>query len=200
MGKRSGKNGPKIHYVRLDDWLMRTEAWKSLDTVARCAYVEIKSRYAGPGQNNGRIPYSLLEMARALLVSKATALRALKRLQDRGFVVLTARGAFSVKIRRATEWRLTECACDVTGNLATKDFVRWRPQKQNTVSQENLTGVVVKPDGCRSETDQTAKEPIRLRDGTREIPPRFHHATTSKLPGDVSSAMAEIAAAVRGAR
>lgn len=117
-------------YVRLEHWLMRTDAWKSLDPVARAAYVELASRYAGPGSNNGRIPYSLLEMAKALNVSKSTAKRAMQALQDRGFVVLMRRGAFAVKVRHATEWRLTEYGCDVTGQrIATKDFARWQPPK-----------------------------------------------------------------------
>ena len=60
---------------------MRTAAWRDLDAVARCAYIELASRYAGPGSNNGRIPYSLREMAEALGTSKATAMRALARLQ-----------------------------------------------------------------------------------------------------------------------
>jgi DNA-binding transcriptional MocR family regulator len=105
--------------------------------VARSAYVELKSRYAGPGSNNGRIFYSLRELAEALGVSKMTAQRALEKLQDRGFIVCMKRGAFSYKVRHATEWRLTEHQCDVTGNLPTKDFARWTPEKQNPVSRGN---------------------------------------------------------------
>lgn len=77
-------------------------------------------------------------MARALNVSKMTAQRALQTLRERGFIVETKRGAFSLKERHATEWRLTEFCDDVTGALSTKDFARWK--KQNTVSRENLNG------------------------------------------------------------
>ena len=31
-----------------------------------------------------------------------------------GFIVPTKRGAFSLKVRHATEWRLTDRACDLT--------------------------------------------------------------------------------------
>lgn len=118
---------------------MRTAAWCDLDCVARCVYIAIKARYGGPGSNNGRIPYSLMELAQGLHISKATAMRALDRLQDHGFIALTKQGAFSMKVRHATEWRLTEVKCDVTGELATKEFTRWRAtvKKQNTVSPEN---------------------------------------------------------------
>ena len=124
-------------------------AWRDLDCVARCAYLELARRYAGPGSNNGRIPYSLREMSNALKISKATAMRALNRLQDHGFIVLTKRGFFSVKIRHATEWRLTEFMCDVTGALATKDFVRW-PKVQKPVSGEH-------PTGSRDETERVSR-------------------------------------------
>ncbi len=58
--------------------------------------------------------------------------------EDRGFVVQTKRGAFSLKARHATEWRLTEFGDDVTDALATKDFARW--EKQNTVSPMKPSG------------------------------------------------------------
>ena len=73
-------------YVMLRHWVMRTAAWRDLDAVAKCAYVELSSRYAGPGTNNGMIPYSLKEMAEALNIGKATAMRAMARLQDHGFI------------------------------------------------------------------------------------------------------------------
>jgi hypothetical protein len=140
---RTGRSPGNGRYVAMTHWMMRTEAWRSLNCVARSAYLELATRYAGPGSNNGRIPFSLREMAEALNVSKMTARRALRLLQDRGFIVETKRGAFSLKERNATEWRLTEHGDDVTGALATKDFARWR--KQNTVSPEN-------PNGFRDDT------------------------------------------------
>ncbi len=138
----TGRSTGQGRYVALTHWMMRTAAWRSLDTVARCAYVELGARYAGPGSNNGRLPFSLREMAEALNVSKMTAQRALRLLQDRGFIVETKRGAFSLKERHATEWRLTEFGDDVSGALATKDFARW---KQNTVSPQD-------PNGFRDDT------------------------------------------------
>ena len=139
--KGRSKRGPR--YVALYHHMMKTEAWSSLDCVARCAYVEIAKRYGGPGSNNGRIGYSLRQMAETLNVSKATAQRALKRLKERGFIVQMTKGAFSLKVRHASEWRLTEYKCDVTGSLASHEYRQWK--KQNT-------GVDMKPYGCRHET------------------------------------------------
>lgn len=145
----TGRSTGSGRYVALSHWLMRTAAWRDLNCVARCAYIELASRYAGVGSNNGRIPFSLREMAKALGSSKATAMRALERLQDHGFIVMTKQGAFSVKVRLATEWRLTEFPDDVTGEMATKDFVKWI-QNQNTVSNGN-------PIGCRHETERVSR-------------------------------------------
>lgn len=136
---RTGRASGSGRYVALSHWLMRTEAWRSLNCVARCAYIELAARYAGPGSNNGRLPCSLREMAEVLNVSKMTARRALRTLQDHGFIVEMKHGAFSLKERHASEWRLTEFGDDVTGNLASKEFVHWK--KQNTVSPENPSGV-----------------------------------------------------------
>jgi hypothetical protein len=148
MSRHKSKGDDKPRYVALSHWLMKTEAWRELDCVARCAYVELSRRYAGPKSNNGRIPFSYEEMANALNVSKATAMRALARLQEHGFIVRTKKGSFNLKLRHASEWRLTEFGCDVTSELATKDFSRWRKEK-NTVSPVN-------PMGCRDETERVS--------------------------------------------
>ena len=128
--KRVLKNGRTImpaRYIMLYHWMMKTEAWRSLDGNARAIYVELASRYGGPGSNNGRIAYSARQAAENLHISKDTASRALKVLQDRGFIAVVTKGAFSRKNPHATEYRLTEFDCDVTGELATKDFTRWSP-------------------------------------------------------------------------
>ncbi len=104
------KNGRSImqkRYVMMYHWVMATEAWKSLDGNSRSIYLEMARRYAGPGSNNGRIAYSARQASENLHISKDTANRALKRLQDRGFIVARTKGAFSRKSRHATEWRLT---------------------------------------------------------------------------------------------
>ena len=55
-------------------------------------------------------------------------LRALNTLEQRGFIAVTRKGHFARKegSRAATEWRLTQFSCDVTGAMATKEFARWR--------------------------------------------------------------------------
>jgi hypothetical protein len=132
--KRKGRSsGKESRHVRLYHWLTDTDAWKSLNANSRAIYIEIARRYAGGGTNNGRIPYSVREAADALKIGKSTAQRALRDLENRGFIVATWRGHFDRKARHASEWRLTEFGCDVTNALATKDFARWKPENLKPV-------------------------------------------------------------------
>ena len=48
------------------------------------------------------------------------------------FIVPITKGAFSLKKRHGTEWRLTEFPCDVTHAISTKDFMRWQPGARNS--------------------------------------------------------------------
>ena len=127
-GRATGTN----RHVRLYHWLTDSAAWHDLDANARAIYVEISKRYAGAGSNNGRIPYSVREAAAELKIGKSTAHKAICSLVDHGFMVATTLGAFSLKQRHATEWRLTEHPCDVTHALASKDFMRWTPDPNPT--------------------------------------------------------------------
>jgi hypothetical protein len=65
--------------------------------------------------------------------------RQIQQLQDRGFIVEVTKGAFSRKIRHATEWRLTEFSCDKTDALPTREYLAW-PQIQKPVPVARLYG------------------------------------------------------------
>ena len=83
-----------------------------------------------------------------LHIGTSTSKRALDALQDRGFIVAVKKGAFSLKTRNSTEWRLTEYQCDVSHKLATKDFMTWTPDKNKTrYPQRNRTDAVAEPIG-----------------------------------------------------
>lgn len=116
------KRAKAERYVRLTHRMMQTKAWQSLDSSARAVYLELAMIYTGT--NNGRIGLSVRQAAQAIQVSPATAARALSVLQERGFIVATAKGRFD-RQRHATEWRLTEFKCDLTGQPASRDFEDW---------------------------------------------------------------------------
>ena len=127
---RAGRSKREPRHVRLYHALLKSDAWAGLDCVARAAYVELLDRYGGPGSNNGRIPMSERELADKLNVSRATAHRALDRLIVRGFIEQTRKGAFSVKDRQASTWRVMEFMCDATGDLSRPPW-----KEKNTASQ-----------------------------------------------------------------
>lgn len=94
-----------------------------------------RTRQTHNGSNNGKIGYSVRQAAEDLQVCTDTASKHFQILTERGFIEPMKKGAFSLKERHATEWRMTEFTCDVTGKPPTKDFMRWQPAPkiQNTV-------------------------------------------------------------------
>jgi DNA-binding transcriptional MocR family regulator len=140
MARRNKREHALPRHVRLYHYMTNSPAWHDLNAVARSIYLEIARRYAGTGSNNGRIPYSVREAAAELKISTATASRALAALVDHGFIVPVAKGAFSLKRRHATEWRLTEFPCDITqGLIGSKEFMRWRPSPNLTAATPERT-------------------------------------------------------------
>ena len=104
--------------------LRRRRPGRASAPTPRAVYAEMAKRYAGTGSNNGKLPYSIREAADSLHIGKSTAASALTVLQERGFIVPMTKGAFSRKVRHATEWRLTEFPCDVTHALPSKEFAQ----------------------------------------------------------------------------
>jgi hypothetical protein len=190
MSSRSRVKGREGRHVRLYHYMMRTAAWKSLDAVARCIYIDMASNYAGTGTNNGRIPYSVREAAAELRIGKSTAHEAMRNLQERGFIVAVTQGAFSLKKRHATEWRLTEFASDVDTSFATKEFMRWEQIKpaeiQNTVPVGGPLVPVGGPFGTSRRTVHTKQPSYGSPTGTvesKETPSRSACRYTTSLPG-----------------
>jgi hypothetical protein len=158
MSKHRKKTGPR--FVQLFYFMLQSAAWKDLNATERAIYLELTQRYNGT--NNGQISLSAREIAADLKISKVTAARGLLSLQEHGFIVCEKRGAFHCKVRHASEWRLTIYESNVATNYAdklpTKEFMRW-PEIQITVPVVKPTGLVVKPNGQRSDTVSSKKTP-----------------------------------------
>ncbi len=150
MSRKSPREKPP-KYVQLPHYMLNSPAWKSLSPVARAVYVDISKRYFG--SNNGRVGYSVRCAVKEFDIGVATSKRAIDALQDRGFIVPVKKGAFSYKVRHATEWRLTQFPTDHPTELATKDFMAWTPDKNKTrYPQRNRTVSVAEPIGICSGT------------------------------------------------
>lgn len=135
MSSRRFKRKGQSKFIMIDGYIMRSAAWRALTPNEKVAYLELKWRY--DGLNNGRIGLGCRELAESLQSSKDTAARALDGLVDKGFSRKVKPSGFNVKNRTATEWRLTEYRCDVTQEMATKDFTRWSPQNISQSHQKD---------------------------------------------------------------
>lgn len=178
MGSNKRKKDKGPQHVRLYHWFMKTEAWRDLSPVERCAYIEIASRYAGPGSCNGTIPYSIGELVEALHVSKSTAHAAIKSLQEHGFIVMTRKGAFNIKHRHASEWLLTEFPDDRQGGspIPRKDFARWEKTKHGSatvphrVRSPNRAGTPAERVTKNNRPYGSATVPVEQSDGSATVP------------------------------
>jgi hypothetical protein len=202
MSRGTGKSrAGRERYVWLRHWLIDSPAWKSLSGGARALYIELARRYNG--SNNGRIPYSVREAVEALHISPATASRLLKMLEDRGFIVCTRKGAFSLKTTRdASTWLLTEYDSDAPVAHATKEFMRWQPpegvfdtlnrgpshhrKSKTRLPQRNRTVTPMKPYGYPHETVEAKKrrngyphETVEAKKAASTVTPMKH----TQLPG-----------------
>ena len=95
------------------------------------------------------------------------------------------RGGFSSrKDRRATEWRLAEHACDVTGELATKSFMRWTLGSDFTVRRQGQAvlqggqGVLLATVQNRNSLNRTSGRTVTRVSGL----PQYLRTDTSNIP------------------
>lgn len=208
-GYGKSKTG-RERYVMLRHWLLDSPAWQSLTGNARALYMEMARRYNGT--NNGLILYSVRE-ARGLHISPATASRLLRILQDRGFIVCTKKGAFSLKTTKdASTWLLTEYDSNYPVAHARKDFMRWQlpegtdfetlnggpshhRKSKTRLPPCNRTVTPVKPYGYPGETKSSKKrqngyphETVKAQNAT----PTVTLAKHLYLPGDVSAVVASV--------
>lgn len=129
-------------HIRLHHWLLESPAWGSLTPCARAALIVLYSLYHGG--NNGELFLSVRTLAERLGVAPNTAQKALADLTERGFIRLKQKGAFSLKVRHATSWILTEFPHG--DQLPGKDFMRWQPPVKIKTRYQNLTPTVSKFD------------------------------------------------------
>ncbi len=120
------RRGKSRSFASIDRRIMTCHAFRSLTPLAQAAYTWFA--FSFNGANNGRIIMSSQMMANHLNVSKATGARAIAELIEKGFVVVATPGAFNMKHRHASEYRLTAIRCNVTGELPTNEFERWKPE------------------------------------------------------------------------
>ncbi len=118
--KAKGRKGGK--FVSLPHSLLYSAAWRGLSTDARAIWLEIMGRFNG--NNNGQISLSCREAGEFCKISKNTAGKALKELQEKGFISIEQYSSFTCKMKRATRWRLTHMTCE--GKAPTGEWRDWK--------------------------------------------------------------------------
>jgi hypothetical protein len=121
-----GRSTGAAPFVMLPNWVFDSQAYRSMRPGPRGLLWEIIRRHNGT--NNGRIGFSQRDMSAAIGVGdRETVAGYARELEAKGFIVARRRGGFNMKVadRRASEWALT--MFPIGEELATKDFMRWRP-------------------------------------------------------------------------
>jgi hypothetical protein len=186
--QRVAKRRETPHY-RLHRWLAETAAWKELNGSEKAIYADIGLRYRGPQSNNGKIPYSIREGATCARIGKTTAAKCLLRLQEFGFIFAVTRGDIDWKAGRSSEWRLTEFPCDVSGELATKEFARWRPGDSFLPARQPKNSKPRPPSGTGCTSTRTVVYPHADSDGANitrlpsSVPPGGQQSAVGVPPG-----------------
>ncbi|WP_300038751.1 hypothetical protein [uncultured Roseobacter sp.] len=119
--ERNKKSGGR--FVQLHEWLMCSEAWKSMKSGPRALSVEIKRRYNG--RNNGEIVLSHRQAAVLLNAHRNTVGAWFNELLERGLIELATGPCLGVNgSGSASQWRLTEEKTS-DGLPATRKFWSW---------------------------------------------------------------------------
>lgn len=153
---RHRSSGP--NFIQLFRYMLDSPAYVSLSTAARAALIEINRGYNGA--NNGKIVLSERDLAKRIGCHRDTARRALQELVDKGFIEPRIKGAFRVKYRCATEWRLNDRRCDATGQEQSQAFMKWTgdPVKNHRPKISARTGRKIQPLGNFSEPPPQAEK------------------------------------------
>lgn len=110
-------------FVMLDHRLIDSPAWIDLGGTAAKLLLHLARLHNGT--NNGQLFLAERAAADAVGVRRGAAAAAFDELEAHGFIVATQRGAFQVKVKLATSWRLTFHPTDRAA--ATHDYRDWRP-------------------------------------------------------------------------
>jgi hypothetical protein len=114
-------------YVKLDHLVLRHPAFETLTGRAVKLLIYVYMRYNG--SNNGQISFSVREAAALLRCSKDTAAATFRELVEHLLLEEIVKGAFSLKARHATTWRIT--LATAPDHPATNDYTHWQPSATN---------------------------------------------------------------------
>lgn len=150
--------------------MMKSPAW--LDLSGNAVKLLLHLMMLSEGNNgwghkdqSGELYLSEREAAAAIGVSRNTASRAFRELEDYGFLRAVRIGHFQVKLKIATVWRLTFQPYPRAHQGPTNEWRNWRPEQKSRAQKLNGTGAKI---GHRIEEHSFtgAKiDPVKLENG-----------------------------------
>ena len=137
----NGRSKGGERYVKIPVSINNSLSWKRLSCTAKVAWVAIGFMYNG--YNNGTIGISSRRLAEDMGVTKSTAARAIRELQNWGFLDRVKASSFSQK-RLCAEYRLTHLHCNKTGQPASHRYRRIEDTAQSAqvTSASPINGTV----------------------------------------------------------
>ncbi len=128
VAKKRKPTGPR--FFQLYEWEMNLPAYRHLSCYARCLIMEFRRKHTG--RNNGDIGMSCREAARLLGCAIDTASKALKELEEKGWIRCEEKGSFNQKTNVPTKWRITSHAVGLGVDMGeTREYKRWKPTDEN---------------------------------------------------------------------
>lgn len=119
----TGRNDHQ-QFLKLFYDMAQSEACRSLSGPALKVWLELRCRFNG--RNNGDLSLSLDQASCLLGIGKATAQRAFKELEQKGFIKMVELGQWYG--RKATTWQVTDCSYQ--GHPPSNEWGLWRrPRK-----------------------------------------------------------------------
>lgn len=110
-------------FVMFDHRVIDSLAWIALGGTATKLLLYLARLYNG--SNNGELFLGERAAADAIGVRRGAAAAAFDELEAHGFICANRRGAFQVKVKLATSWRLTFHPTNTAA--ATHDYRAWAP-------------------------------------------------------------------------
>ena len=105
MARKKNPHANNGQFAGIPILLIKHPVWGALDPAAVTVLLGICARYKG--YRNGEIAFSCREAADFANISKNTAARAFRRLQDLGIIKCVTESNFDCRKKLAREWALT---------------------------------------------------------------------------------------------
>ena len=136
--KGRSKGGPP--FIRVPNPVYDSAAFRSLSPGDVAVLLAVIRRFNG--MNNGYIALGVREAASIANMNKDTVMRSFQTLVAVGLIEPASKGAFSLKIKHASEWRLAWERCDRSGSVPSHAY-RTAAPKPKRIRQSQKRVVLV---------------------------------------------------------